>query len=197
MKAKFINALMIVALCIVCLFVWENKTTILKIVTQMTSNSISVSSVASNLANIQELCVVRYDYEKVSVIESEKYYFANKKLIVTCRGKIKYGYALTDMTEKDMWIDEKKCLCVRLPDLKILSNEIGPIKVLHNENTIWFNELQPEDVVNAQEAIKQQAISEVNNNNELQKSAKESVKKALEVIVKAMNPTFGVTIVER
>lgn len=139
--------------------------------------TLTVENVKQVLAPAGELVTTKYFYTDIGTYENYKEFFGKKvpftteKTIFCYNGEISIGIDITEVTyEID---EEKKLICITLPTLQIIANEIDDASFeFFDVSHSIFNEAQMEDYANLAAELKEEKAEEVLKNTEFMQQAR-------------------------
>ena len=138
--------------------------------------------VMEEIKNISELASVEYRYTNVGTLDSARVFtfmkewkvpFSKKAAIVTMDGTIKAGIDLSQVKIESN--ENKKLITVRMPESRILSNELdeNSFKVYQEEESVW-NQITLVDSKELRDQIKKQAEKNAIDNKLLDQASEKA-----------------------
>ncbi len=145
----------------------EKESLLQKIDDALTEQEILFDSAAimEEVCDIEELATLEYRYTNVGTVDAAKQFtntdinipFSKKTAVVTMDGIIKVGIDVEQIGIET--VEEEKKIIVRVPEAKLLSNELDENSVqIYDEKNGLFNKLTLEDGSAIRQEIKDKAV---------------------------------------
>ena len=164
-----------------------------------TKEKVDITVLEKTLEPTSDLVTQKYVYSDAFSDEQSKKLlvdlpFTRKRVVFTYRGTISAGYDLSQV--KPIINNEEKRILIKLPDLKIVANEVDPnsYKYIIQEDSI-FNPYRPKDMTDFQKKLKKKMEEVAKKDENFNKAAEDNAKNILKHFLESSQVTNGFEVV--